>query len=31
MTRRTGLALAIWIVQQRWHIAGCLQLINGTH
>lgn len=31
MTRLSGLALAIWIVQQRWHIAGCLQLLQGGH
>lgn len=24
------LAYAIWLVRQRWHIAGCLRLINGT-
>ena len=24
------LAYAIWLVRQRWHIAGCLQLI-GSH
>ena len=23
------LAYAIWLVRQRWHIAGCLQLIGG--
>lgn len=24
------LAYAIWLVQQRWHIAGCLQIIGAT-
>jgi hypothetical protein len=24
------LAYAIWLVQQRWHIAGCLQLLRGA-
>lgn len=24
------LAKAIWLVQQRWHIAGCLQLLRGA-
>lgn len=24
------LARAIWLVQQRWHIAGCLQLLGGA-
>lgn len=25
-----SLAYAIWLVQQRWHIAGCLQLLRGA-
>ncbi len=24
------LSRAIWLVQQRWHIAGCLQLLRGA-
>lgn len=24
------LARAIWLVRQRWHIAGCLQLLRGA-
>lgn len=24
------LAYAIWLVRQRWHIAGCLQLLRGA-
>lgn len=30
MTRLRGLAKAIWVVQQRWHVAGCLQLLRGA-
>ena len=24
------LAYAIWLVRQRWYIAGCLQLLRGA-
>lgn len=27
---RDPLARAIWLVQQRWHIAGCLQMLRGA-
>lgn len=32
MNRLTSdpLAYAIWFVRQRWHIAGCLQLLGGA-
>lgn len=23
------IAHAMWLVRQRWHIAGCLQIIGG--
>jgi len=23
-------AYAMWLVRQRWHIAGCLQLLRGV-
>lgn len=23
-------AYAMWLVRQRWHIAGCLQLLRGA-
>lgn len=25
-----SIAHAIWLVRQRWHIAGCLQLLRGA-
>ena len=24
------IAHAMWLVRQRWHIAGCLQLLRGA-
>lgn len=32
MNRLTAdpLVYAIWLVQQQWHIAGCLQMLGGA-
>lgn len=31
MTHVTNpIAHAMWLVRQRWHIAGCLQLLRGA-